>query len=89
MHLLGMAYDPLAIRTIRIDLGLSQRELAEEIGVAPSNVSRWESGLTKPRGPAVKLLRALSRKAARKSPKPDVAPPSLPKTRGSNAGVAA
>lgn len=60
-----MSYEPDAIRALRHSLGLSQRDLAEKIGVTPSNISRWEAGRTRPRGPAVKLLAGLERRANR------------------------
>ena len=33
------------IRTNRVQLGLSQRELAEHLGVAAETISRWENGV--------------------------------------------
>jgi len=36
------------LRNERIRLSLSQEELAERIGTTPSNVSRWERGITSP-----------------------------------------
>ena len=37
-------------------LGLSQTEFAAEVGVDRSTVSRWETGVSEPRGPARKLI---------------------------------
>jgi len=36
-------------RTLRNAAGLSLQELAEEIGVDPATLARWEVGKTKPR----------------------------------------
>ena len=36
------------IRTARAKLGLGQRALANKLGVSPSAVAQWESGVTKP-----------------------------------------
>jgi transcriptional regulator with XRE-family HTH domain len=38
-------------RSIRVGAGVSVREVARELGVAPSTVSRWENGHRTPRGP--------------------------------------
>jgi transcriptional regulator with XRE-family HTH domain len=34
---------------LREDAGLTQSDLARYLGISPSNVSRWESGLARPR----------------------------------------
>jgi DNA-binding transcriptional regulator YiaG len=48
------------LRTLREDAGLSQSDVARALGVNPSNVSRWESGESRPRGRhAVALLQVL------------------------------
>lgn len=39
-----------AARRIREAAGVSQRELAEVVEVAPSTLARWERGETRPRG---------------------------------------
>jgi DNA-binding transcriptional regulator YiaG len=45
------------LREAREAAGLSQSDVARAIGVAPSNVSRWEARKTRPRGShAVTLL---------------------------------
>ncbi len=41
-HLAAMIYD------LRADMGASQRELARELGVSQSAVSRWEAGYCLP-----------------------------------------
>jgi transcriptional regulator with XRE-family HTH domain len=37
-----------ALARRRLDVGLAQRDLAHQIGVQPSTVSRWERGITRP-----------------------------------------
>ncbi|GAB3170978.1 hypothetical protein GCM10027059_38430 [Myceligenerans halotolerans] len=37
-----------ALAQRRLDVGLAQQDLAHQIGVQPSTVSRWERGITKP-----------------------------------------
>ena len=36
------------IAELRNDKGLSQRQLAQEIGTSQANLSRWEQGLNEP-----------------------------------------
>lgn len=33
------------LKELRIEKGLSQRQLAESLGMTQSNISKWESGL--------------------------------------------
>jgi DNA-binding transcriptional regulator YiaG len=48
------------LRELREDTGLFQTDVARAIGVAPSSVSRWESGDDLPRGAhALALLELL------------------------------
>lgn len=54
-----MSYTPERIAELRRKLELSQDQLAEKLGVNRSNVSRWERGETRPRGPVCKLLDTL------------------------------
>lgn len=55
-----MSYTPSEIAALRTALGLTQDALAERLGVNRSNVSRWETGATQPRGSARKLLDVLA-----------------------------
>ena len=41
-----------AARAVRLAADLSLREVAAQIGVAPSTLSRWENGERRPRGEA-------------------------------------
>ena len=36
------------IKELRVEKGLSQRELAKETGISQANISRWESSLVVP-----------------------------------------
>jgi len=51
------------IRAIRSQLGLTQAQLAEAVGVDQSTVSNWERGAA-PRGPARKLIERLTKESA-------------------------
>ena len=49
-------------REVRDQLGLTQRELAEQVGVSVRAVQSWEQGWRYPSKPAEKILEELSRK---------------------------
>jgi len=57
---------PNQIRKIREALGLTQQQMADFIGATQVAVARWETGLHKPRGANLKLLKELAQKAAKK-----------------------
>jgi len=46
------------VRAIRAELGFTQAQLGDAVGVDQSTVSNWENGML-PRGPARKLLLSL------------------------------
>jgi DNA-binding transcriptional regulator YiaG len=37
------------MKTLRVDSGLTQEELAQQLGVSVSTVQKWEQGLSVPR----------------------------------------
>lgn len=47
------------VKAIRAQLGFTQAQLGEAVGVDQSTVSNWENGMA-PRGPARKLLQSLT-----------------------------
>jgi len=47
------------VKPIRESLGMTQAELADQIGVARTLVTHWEKGLREPTGPAAILLSQL------------------------------
>jgi transcriptional regulator with XRE-family HTH domain len=51
------------IVALRKKLGITQRQLAEEIGSTPATVARWETGQHVPRGGYLKALLELEKKA--------------------------
>lgn len=56
--------EPLQIRTLREELGLSRASLAVFLGVVEITVQRWESGTgSAPHGLQLVVLRALERAA--------------------------
>jgi DNA-binding transcriptional regulator YiaG len=48
------------IAALRAELGLSQAEMAEELGVRQQTVSEWETGRYLPRGASVRVLHHLA-----------------------------
>ncbi len=49
-------WDRRRIRALRSHLGLTQVQLAGELGVRQQTVSEWETGQYEPRGTSVTLL---------------------------------
>lgn len=57
------------VQEIRVALGLTQVELAKEVGVSQPLVAMWESGDRIPSGPAAIVLSQLRDKAEQSSGK--------------------
>jgi len=51
------------VRRLRRHLGLSQDELAEELGMRQQTVSEWETGRYRPRGASLRLLGMIAERA--------------------------
>lgn len=49
-------WDSHHIRALRQHLGLTQQELAQEMGIRQQTVSEWECGAYQPRGASATLL---------------------------------
>jgi transcriptional regulator with XRE-family HTH domain len=48
------------LKKIRGQLGLTQAEMAERVGVAPNTVARWERGEIVIREPIARLIQSMS-----------------------------
>jgi len=59
----GPVWNAGQVRALRQHLGLSQRELAEELGTRQQTISEWETGLYQPRGTSVRLLTLVAERA--------------------------
>ena len=51
------------IRALRRHLGLSQQQMAAELGTRQQTVSEWETGLYRPRGASARLLTIIAEQA--------------------------
>ncbi|MDP2954414.1 MAG: helix-turn-helix domain-containing protein [Chloroflexota bacterium] len=51
-----MKWDAGGVRALRHHLGMTQQEMAGELGVRQQTVSEWETGSYRPRGPSSTLL---------------------------------
>ena len=51
------------VRALRRHLGLSQRQMAAELGTRQQTVSEWETGLYRPRGTSARLLTIIAEQA--------------------------
>ena len=56
-------WDGRRIRTLRQHLGLTQQELADELGTRQQTISEWETGMYKPRGASSTLLTIVAERA--------------------------
>ncbi len=56
-------WDAHDVQALRRHLGLTQRELAEELGVRQQTVSEWETGMYRPRGASRRLLGLVAERA--------------------------
>ena len=51
------------IQTLRRQLGLTQRELAERLDTRQQTISEWETGMYQPRGASATLLSIIAERA--------------------------
>ena len=56
-------WDNKRIQALRRHLGLTQRELADELGTRQQTISEWETGMYKPRGASATLLSIIAERA--------------------------
>ncbi|MFQ5925455.1 MAG: helix-turn-helix domain-containing protein [Dehalococcoidia bacterium] len=56
-------WDGDGIRALRRHLGLTQQELADELGTRQQTVSEWETGMYRPRGASSRLLTIIAERA--------------------------
>jgi len=51
-----ISWDSKRIQDLRRHLGLTQRELADQLGTRQQTISEWETGMYQPRGASATLL---------------------------------
>ena len=56
-------WDHKNIRSLRQHMGLTQAELAEELGTRQQTISEWERGVYRPRGTSATLLTLVAERA--------------------------
>lgn len=65
-------WDRQRIQALRHHLGLTQRQMADELGTRQQTISEWETGMYQPRGASATLLSLVAERARFKY---DAAPP--------------
>jgi DNA-binding transcriptional regulator YiaG len=56
-------WDKEQIQALRHHLGLTQQEMASQLGTRQQTISEWETGMYQPRGASVTLLSIVAEKA--------------------------
>ena len=51
------------VRALRKHMGLTQKQLAEQINARQQTISEWETGMYKPRGTTIALLNIIAERA--------------------------
>lgn len=57
------AWNNQRIRALRQHLGLTQSDMANELGTRQQTISEWEVGMYKPRGTSVTLLNIVAERS--------------------------
>ncbi len=57
------SWDAGGVKALRQHLGLTQQELALELGTRQQTISEWETGLYRPRGLSERLLSMVAERA--------------------------
>jgi DNA-binding XRE family transcriptional regulator len=56
-------WDGAQVRALRQHLGLTQQQMASELGIRQQTVSEWETGMYQPRGTSSTLLTMVAERA--------------------------
>jgi DNA-binding transcriptional regulator YiaG len=59
----GVEWDGGRVRALRTRLGMTQQELADELGTRQQTISEWETGMYRPRGASATLLNIVAERA--------------------------
>jgi len=58
-----VAWDASALRVLRRHLGMTQQQMADQLGAHQQTVSEWETGVCRPRGASATLLTLIAERA--------------------------
>jgi DNA-binding transcriptional regulator YiaG len=61
-----MTNKKMDIKALRLRLGLTQEDVARQLGLALSTVSKWEQGITSPSRLAYEKIESMLRKGRKK-----------------------
>lgn len=56
-------WDSAGVRALRDHLGLTQQEMADQLGTRQQTISEWETGMYQPRGASSTLLTMVADRA--------------------------
>ena len=56
-------WDSNGVRALREHLGLTQQEMADQLGTRQQTISEWETGMYQPRGASSTLLSMVAERA--------------------------
>jgi DNA-binding transcriptional regulator YiaG len=57
-------WDGKRIHALREHLGMTQRQMADELGTRQQTISEWEKGMYQPRGASATLLTIVAERAS-------------------------
>jgi DNA-binding transcriptional regulator YiaG len=56
-------WDSQRVRALREHMGLTQQEMADQLGTRQQTISEWETGMYQPRGASATLLTMVAERA--------------------------
>lgn len=56
-------WDSARVRALREHMGITQQEMAEQLGTRQQTISEWETGMYQPRGASSTLLTMVAERA--------------------------
>jgi len=59
----GAKWDSKGVRALREHMGLTQQEMADQLGTRQQTISEWEIGMYQPRGASSTLLTMVAERA--------------------------
>jgi len=68
------AWDATRVKELRQHLGMTQQQLADEMGTRQQTISEWETGMYRPRGLSERMLSMVAERAGYRYGSEDDAP---------------